>query len=237
MSFYMLFNGVKLPIRITEIEGRGPMMQEVIRQPRPNGAGSFFQKKRSPERPLAVHYKMFPDSLTSTREFVDQLNQTLNVAEPAPIVFSDEPGKTYYGILFGEPYWEESVKRVSGILNFICPDPYKYSVEQTKSLVSGGKIINGGSVETCPIITATFTAPATNFAVTCGGKTVRVIYNFIRNDVLTIDLQKRKVLINGKVNMTAYAWDSRPFSLAVGDNVLTFTVGATVTIKFRERWL
>ncbi|AMQ06726.1 distal tail protein Dit [Sporosarcina psychrophila] len=242
MSFEITVNGKELPVRVTDVEGRGPFSQEIIRQQRSGASGSYYQKRRTPERFLRVHFTIDTTGLTTTRNLVDeQLNRMLNLSGPTPIIFSDEPDRIYYGITEGEPYWGESVRRVKGILYFLCPDPHKYGVEKTMSLQYNVPVNNIGTVATSPIITVNFSAPSSSFIVNhqATDEMVSVRYNFVAGDILIIDLDKRKIVINGKINMTAYVWRSRPFSLAPGDNTFTMAPfnGVTATIKYKPRWL
>ncbi|MDQ0414239.1 distal tail protein Dit [Mesobacillus stamsii] len=237
----MIFNGVdtKDLIDITKITGRGPATQEIIRKSVPGMDGSLYVKKNRPERPINVEFDLVGLSLEDMRQKVDDLNVILNTDGPVPIVFNDEPNKTYYGSLNGQPSWDEFLFIGSGAINIICLDPYKYGFEENITL-GNYPILNGGTAETNPIITATFTATASEYKIDhSNGKFVRVIYNFVVGDVLTIDLTKRKVTINNNLQMTAYDWHSVPFSLISGENTLTVTPEniATTEIKFAPRWL
>ena len=238
MSFRMSFNNTTLPLRIRKVSGRGPIQQEVVRQVRITG-GSHYVKSRLLERVLTVDYAILTSGLEDNRAKIDALNSILFVKEPVPIVFSDEPTKTYYGILDGTQDFEEMIFKGEGNLVFLCPDPYKYGTERTYTL-SSSPIVNGGTASTDAIFTATFTASATEFKITHQqtGKFVRVIWNFVQGDVLVIDLSKRKITINNNLQMAAYDWMSQPFQLQPGNNNFTLTPSnvTTTQIKFKPRW-
>ena len=119
---------------VNEIGGRGPMSQETTRIAVPGRSGSYFQNRRKPERRITVRFTLRGTSPDDIRVKVDELNAILDVDEPVPIVFSDEPGKTYYGILDGEPDWNEIVYVGQGTLTFLCPDPYAYGTERTQTI-------------------------------------------------------------------------------------------------------
>lgn len=239
MSFLMDFNGVTLPIKILDVGGRGPYTQEVTRRIIPGRDSSYFIKRRLPDRSLPVRFIISDaTSLNELRDKVDDLNQLLSVPEPSPIVFSDEPNRTYTGILEDEPDWEEIMYYGMGTLPFIR-SPYKYGFEENVTL-GDYPIRNEGTAEANPIITAVFSGAANEYKIEHeSGKYVRVIYNFVANDRLVIDLSKRKVTINNKLQMVAYDWRSQPFYLLPGTNKLTVTPAgkATTTIKFSPRWL
>jgi predicted phage tail component-like protein len=221
-------------IEVTSIGGRGPMTQEAVLQQKNGSPGSHYKKRIIPERFIPVTFELVGDSLEDIRKKVDSLNDILNLAQPEAITFSDEPGLTYYGLLSGQPDWDEYLSIGKGRITFVCPDPYKYGEEKTMSL-GPEPFLNEGSVEVSPIVSATFTAAASEYKIThSDGKFVRVIYNFVAGDQLAIDVAKRKVLINGVVNQTTYYWGNKPFKLLPGENTLTVTpVGTETTITYR----
>jgi predicted phage tail component-like protein len=142
-------------IKVTSIGGRGPMTQEAVLQQKNGSPGSHYKKRRIPERPIPVTFELVGNSLEDIRKKVDSLNSALNIAQPESITFSDEPGLTYYGLISGEPEWDEYLNIGRGRFTFICPDPYKYGEE--KNLVLDSMLIaNEGSAETPLIFTVTF---------------------------------------------------------------------------------
>lgn len=234
------FNGITKPyIKVLRGSNRTPWApvvrgyQEVPGRP----GAQLIKKPRTQPRSLPIPVYFKAGSIGDLQKMKEDIAAWLIHDDPKPLIFDDESDRTYYAVVDGSFDVEEFVRVGSGTIPFICPDPYKYGEEKTVPILSGGKIVNNGTVETSPIITVTFEVAAQNFTITCGGKVVRIFYNFIKNDILTIDLAKRKVLINGKLNMQTYAWDSQPFSLMPGNNTLTFTTGATVKITYKERWL
>src|SRR5690606_14826979 len=78
------------------------------------------------------------------------LNALLDVEEPAPLTFADEPWKTYYGILDGTPDWVEVLRIGQGVLTFVCTDPYGYSDTIVQNLTNNPVIYNDGTAETFP---------------------------------------------------------------------------------------
>ncbi|MCM3663446.1 phage tail family protein [Mesobacillus subterraneus] len=122
------FNGQDFSglITVTKIEGRGPFTQEVNRFSVYGRPGSYYQDRRTPERPIKVRFELTGNSLSDIRKKVDQLNQYLDVNEPKSIVFSDEPDKEYFGMPEGQQDWDEYIFIGKGAITFLCPDPFKY---------------------------------------------------------------------------------------------------------------
>lgn len=239
MPFTMTFNGEVLPLKISKVGGRGPLFQEVYRRSRVNADGSYFIKKRFPERPMPVDCALISENIDDMRVLVNRLNEILDVPKPVPIVFSDEPTMTYTGILEGLPDWDEFIYKGKGVLPFMR-EPHKEGTERTYT-VGASAITNGGSKGSNPIFTITFTAPASEFKITHQetGKYVKVVYDFVAGNTLIIDLRKRKVLIDNILQMTAYSLDSQPFEILPGSNtfVITPTSAATTQITFKPKWV
>ncbi|MDC3414263.1 distal tail protein Dit [Terrihalobacillus insolitus] len=148
----LIFNGVDFDTRfngaffVDSIDGRGVMAQETNRISVPNRDGSYYQDKRRPERPLKVTVTMVGSSLEDIRLKVDELNSILDVKNPASIVFKDEPTMTYYGILDGQPDWNEIIYMGQGTLTFICPDPNKYGSTHSQTISTSPATFNRNSV-------------------------------------------------------------------------------------------
>jgi predicted phage tail component-like protein len=153
---------------VNDITGRGPLSQEVTRTTLQGRAGSYFHKRRTPERTITVAFTMLGKNFTDLRAKVERLNEILYEPEkPAPMIFSDESDKTYYGIIDNaSPGWGEIIYHGQGALTFLCPDPHKYGPEQTVTLQSGVSISNNGNTPLYPKLRATYDADATFFAAT-----------------------------------------------------------------------
>jgi len=173
--FYYNDNDLSDLINITYVKGRGPISQEVNRMSIPWRAGSFYQSRRKPERILEVSFELVGYDLTDIRTKVDYLNSLLDVDVPGSIVFSDEPNKTYYGLLDSEPDWNEYLLIGKGTLKFVCFDPYKYGLEQSVAAASGKATINNqGTALAYPIIKTTVAQPLTFLDVLCGNEYMRI---------------------------------------------------------------
>src|SRR5690625_7021302 len=95
----MHFNGIDLNeiFRITDIEGRGPFMQEILRQSISGRDGSYRIDRGIPERPLNVEGRILAKNKEELREKVNYLNGILYTNDAVAIIFSDESVFTYYG--------------------------------------------------------------------------------------------------------------------------------------------
>ncbi|MCD4838174.1 phage tail family protein [Neobacillus sedimentimangrovi] len=173
----LIFNGIDTSdlINVNEISGRGPISNEIERLSVPGRPGSFFVKKNIPERILELKIEVVGNSLDDIREKVEVLNQIFDVDEPVPIIFLDEPNKTYYGILENTD-WSENLFIGKGSLTFICPDPYKYGPEKSVEFNNTGTVNVIGSVETYPVMKVEVKQDTTYLAVS-DGENINLIGN------------------------------------------------------------
>jgi predicted phage tail component-like protein len=241
----IIYNGVDLSNRIdvTKIGGRGPLSQNVIRTSIPGMEGSYYQRRKLPERPIPVSFEMVGNSLEEVRQNVDDLNATLNSEIEVPIEFLDEPGKTYFGSLDGQPDWDELYFIGKGTINLLCCDPLKYGAEVFETFANDEATPNvDGTYKTFPRIEATFTAAASYFKVTHTqqNKHVRVNRDFVAGDVLEVDFRTGKIMLNGIVTMPLLAWETSDFfTLTPGAQTLNVEPSAVADTKiyWKPRWL
>lgn len=93
----------------------------------------------------------------------DELASWLFTNEPAPLIFDDEPNRTYYAVVQNTiEDFERSSSLRSGTIQFLCVDPYGYSHTYTQP-VSGrvSTILNSGTADTYPIFDLTVTKDST----------------------------------------------------------------------------
>lgn len=170
------FNGINLEeyfsdeqagtyLVVNEVYGRGPMSQITNRTSVPGRPGTFFRSKYKPEREITVKITIGGRSLADLRTRIDRLNALLDVEEPAPLTFADEPWKTYYGILDGTPDWVEVLRIGQGTLTFVCTDPYGYSDTIVQNLTNNPVIYNDGTAETFPIFEIDVLKDITNLEI------------------------------------------------------------------------
>lgn len=159
------FNGLSFAtdMRVNEISGRGLTPSDVSTRAVPGMVGAHAGRKTRHVREITIKFTVVGTSLTNLRDKINLLSERLDLDEVAPLVFSDEPDKTYYAIMVGASDDEEIKTYGFGTLTFLCPDPYKYGPEMTATLnTETGSIINvAGTAPTKPIIELTATAPST----------------------------------------------------------------------------
>lgn len=232
----MTFNGVTKPY-LTVLRGRNrpawaPVERTYQYVPNRPGARGRNQKKVNP-RPLPVPVMVEGEDVGDLQRVKEDLAAWLLTDAPVPLTFSDEPDRIYYAWIDGSFDHEELVDIGQGIIPFVCPDGYKYASPREVKLTPPYTLTVEGHVEVSPIFTVKFESQASQYAITDSktGKSVRIKFNFVAGDVLEIDLTKRKIRINGNINMAAYTYDSRPFKLSPGENTLSVSPGTAGPLK------
>ncbi|XQY90638.1 distal tail protein Dit [Metabacillus sp. HB246100] len=222
MSFEMTFNGQTLPIKVKSVGGRGIVEIEAITGSIPGTDGSYYIRKRMPDKPMPVEFSIFPSSLEDAREKVDFLNSILTVGKVVPVIYSDEPDMTYYAYLSGQPDWDEGFYKINGTLPLIRK-PYKYGNEMIIDSIDGNiNVNNNGLINKNFNVQVVFNDSVNEYKIIkqSTGEFVRVIYNFVATDILEIDFTKRKILINGIVQMPTLDIASSWFFLDRGNNTI-----------------
>ncbi|MGO1134212.1 distal tail protein Dit [Bacillus subtilis] len=203
----MTFNGVSKPFVHATVDTKRPMWAPVEWEmvEIPGRPGAYLKQKKIKARPLPVDVVIKDvDDLQKAKEEVADWLVTDN---PGPLIFPDEPDRTYYAMIDGEGQLDEVFKFGKGTINFICPDPYKhgakvvFNVSNTAGAVTDIK--HNGSASTSPVVNCTFAGAATTYSIELlndDGSVFQGVYvkfNFIAGDKLTIDFAKRAAFVNG----------------------------------------
>jgi predicted phage tail component-like protein len=93
-----------------------------------------------------------------------------------PLVFDDEPDKTYFVRFVGESTLNELFQFGEGTITFIAPDPFAYGAEETLPFSADGFLTyqNTANKDLFPNYTLTFNAPSTFFSIVSADKHITV---------------------------------------------------------------
>ncbi|MCM3169023.1 distal tail protein Dit [Peribacillus frigoritolerans] len=233
------FDGISKPyLTVLKDSNRQPWApiewtyQDVHKRP-----GALPVKKNTGVRALPLPVFLKGKSIEDLQKVKEDLAEWLIHDEPRPLIFDDEPDRIYYAVVDGSFDPDEILKWGQGVIPFICPDPYKYGEEE--SLILGDfPIRNVGTLKTNPVFSIKFMSNTTNYTVSINEKTLKVIWDFKQNDLLIIDTNKRKIIINNLVKMTALDLSSKwPEFIKGQNNIIADKTVANITVTFRPRWL
>lgn len=121
--------------------------------------GSTLKNKRYPSRTIIVTYQLKAETNEAFREAYNQLAYLLD-CEDAELIFSDEPDKFFTGTPSAIGEVEPGRNSVVGDIEFICHDPFKYSVVEYEAVAdldeSSVLIDYKGTYKSFPVLRATF---------------------------------------------------------------------------------
>lgn len=208
----------------------------------------FFQKQHEPII-IPVEITILEDTIFTYRERIRFLSGKLNKDTVKPIVFSDEPNMFIDGIIQDSTELDEVLAIGKGVLNFYCPDPFYYAVEDEvftfKTAGTHTVVRNKGNTASLPIIEikginslGTITVETNNSKITFNGK-----LNSGESLILDSKFMTSYVLkTNGSKPSANNFIDSMVFpQLKVGSNSIKVSVsgGATVSeikVYAKSRW-
>ncbi|KMN56366.1 phage tail family protein [Bacillus velezensis] len=214
------FNGISKPFFHATVDTERPMwapiewdMVEI-----PGRPGAYPKQKKVKARPLSVSVVI--KGVDDMEKAKEEVAEWLVTDEAKPLIFSDEPDRTYFAVIDGEGQLDDVFKYGKGTITFICPDPYKHGKESVFSLSTGiTTISSAGSAPTYPIIEYTFESSANEFNVELLNEAevlqagVYLKYNFVKDDKLIIDFSKRLATVNHTKRNTAILIKSEFFKI------------------------
>lgn len=141
--------------RTLYVEGRESAKGEIIETSTKLLDGSRFRSKRYEPRTITVTFML---SAGSASALISRWNALAGIlaAEQARIIFADEPDKFFVGTKVGISEVEPGKLMTKGRIEFYCPDPFKYSVQEySVSPQDGVFVVNyRGTVPAWPVLTA-----------------------------------------------------------------------------------
>lgn len=94
----------------------------------PTMDGSYYTGSRYAERTITIEVAIIADSKEDYAIKVGELANILNTKKPAKLIISDEPYKVYYAVLDGSTSLSKKFQTGTVDLNFICHNPFAYSM-------------------------------------------------------------------------------------------------------------
>ena len=115
--------------RTLYVTGREILSQELTTYETGIRDGSNLSYRRYPSRTITVGYQLIAEDNESFREAHNKLNALLDI-EDAEMIFADEPDKFFRGTPSGAGDVDPGKNAVTSEIEFICTDPFKYSVQE-----------------------------------------------------------------------------------------------------------
>lgn len=113
--------------RTLNVSGREALSPEIETYQTGIRDGSKMKYRRFPARVITVRYQLMAETPEAFRAAYNKLGGILNVTD-AQMVFNDEPDKFFTGTPYAIGEVEPGMKSVVGEIEFLCVDPFKYSL-------------------------------------------------------------------------------------------------------------
>lgn len=191
---------------------------------------------------IPVDHYIWTSDRATTQNNIRNLAGILNPRLGAkPLIFDDEPDKMYYARLNSQLNVEEILKLFNDFsLEFICYDPFTYSVTEYSPVITTSGVINhlGTHVSRPTLIVDHAGGDAQITCTPSGGSAMTVDFTAdTPTGIFTIDMKAGTVLLGagpGDKYIESMQW----FEMPQGNNTVAHTANINnVTVKYRHTWL
>ncbi|MBN6887028.1 putative phage tail component-like protein [Cytobacillus horneckiae] len=233
----MLFNNQRNN-KIIVLEGRqkapfAPLTREVVKKR--NG----HRLKRTQRELLEITQPIGFKALTphEALQIKDEIASWLVTKEVVPLVFDNEPLRTYWVVVDGtldDLSKMERSKLWQGTVRFLCF--YTTGKQETLNLTTAFKdFLITGQTETPWVINVVFTERSSKFEVEANNVLfLQLNYEFVAGDRLSISYVGRKVTLNGQDLRRAVSMNSNFVEMQPGPLSIKASHGST--LKYDERF-
>lgn len=169
MAYEVTYAGVPLHnyIKIRNVKRTVLPSRENFTKDIPSQNGEFYMGHKYAPRKITLECTLRAES---REDFIDGINELafiLDVNVPSKMIIGDNPDRYVYAVLEGTTDIEKVKYSGTMELNFICYDPYIYSIEEDffadSPMQNSAKAItiqNSGSTSTYPVLDVGFTTDA-----------------------------------------------------------------------------
>lgn len=200
------FNGEDLTQILSAVNVNRGILPERINNiytiPKRNGA--IYDSYRYKEKKIEVEFVIVADDLNLVRR---TLAGILDVAEPAQLIFSDEPDYYWLAVPDGAINLSEVLRVGKGTLSFLCAEPYAFKNTQSEFLLAPGqetfKTYNYGTAPTQPKFEVTFASDCGFIGITSPQGIIQ-LGNMISPDSVAVPSSEKLIntVFNGTGNTT-----------------------------------
>ena len=235
----MTFNGVEKDY-VKVLRGRerppwAPVERELIEVT--GHPGGYLSNTKVKPRIITVPILIQANDFADLQKLKEDVADWLITEAPEELIFDDEPDRIYYAVVEGELNLNEIVRVGYGVIRFICPDPYKYSPEQTKLFPSDAvNLTNDGTADAKPIFELEVLKPVTFAMVQNHNEEYMMIGRPTDVDEEVVDAKR---LLLDEDGSTLSTWDKTPIKIEgdVGGEFSTDGAGITApTYGTSTRW-
>lgn len=210
--------------KTTEIEGRD---------------GAIDGGKTSEPRPFEIVFLLDGNTIEDYFAKTFEVEQWLNTDKAEPFIYDVLPDRQLMARVTSEIKPERVGSYSRFAVQFTAFDPYFIAINPTvKNITSGTAYNYEGSKMTKPVLKVTLTAAGNSLTITDQIKGENIILNrtFAAGDIVTIDNQNRKILVNGQDARATMTISSRWFEIKPPQYKYSFSLAGTYEITYHAKW-
>lgn len=201
----LFFNGKKIPsfVRVTDIT---------------------IQAFPSETRKINVNFVIYRKGLLSNTQ-LDELANWLrgDNGRDSKLVLPNDTTSYYLAKVNNAVDIGGSLRKGSGIIEFICQDTTRKSIVQKNVAITHDSVVlYSGNSKSYPVIRFTITRSCSELKVSMANDKfnnfIRLIGHFNQGQVIEVDMKKKKVTVDNQLNMQILALDSNFHYLLPGIN-------------------
>lgn len=228
------FNGKELPsfVRLVGREIAALPDIEVKSMELPRQLGSSFLYTKLGSKKESLEFLLLPDKLqtvdSASKEFAAWLRG--DNFSPSKIEFTDRPNEYGMAQVTGSVSVSDLFLYGTLSVEFLYSDPLMYSNSPVSVTLNAPATVNyTGEVQQPPVIKFTLKKAASKIEVanSKAGKSVVLNGTFTVGTVITVDNQRKRIVVNDTVNMKVLALSSEWFNLGTGSNVISVKLDNT----------
>ncbi|WP_416149433.1 distal tail protein Dit [Salipaludibacillus sp. HK11] len=221
----LIFNGISKPYLTTlrggEYPSWAPVEREIIRVPAL--PGGYLSRTQTKERVLKVPVLLDSHEFQNFELLKEELASWLFTEEATELSFSDEPNRVYYAVVDGSLDIEKIISKGTGVITFICPDPFKYGQEETANFPSDAvAITTEGTADADPIFEMEVLEPVTFAMIQNQDEQYQMIGIPADDDMEVVD--SREIIFNQGTSMDGWGYKGTtvdPISGDISDGTMT----------------
>lgn len=238
------FNGVPLPSFVIVKSISTAVLGEITNELLETNLGTRLKKTKLGSKRVTINFSVERKHYLSKFKEQQQLLEWLrgNDFKESKLVLPDNLNLHYNAICDNlDEFQYDDLEGISRIEFLIC-DPYRYGNLQEYDIDSLNGVV--GNVFIYPTVRFTVTSQCNELKLSLVNSKynnfIHLKHNFLTNDVVEIDMETKKVTVNGVVKMGILQLSSRfhMIDANLSDNTYTLDVGnANVSVILQEKYL
>lgn len=192
------------------------------------------------ERVIPVSFSLFGSDIPDYFLKAENIAKWLNTKEVKPLILDALPNRIFMARIQSRIDPARIAGRSEVGVNFLVPDVYASGQQVNQNITRNTTYHYNGNHETFPSFTITVKEALDHLKLTNVTENQFILINraFAVNDIITIDMQKRKIMLNGSVDLRPQLDHTSNYFVIDSDYKITMNGSAsTIQMVYVERWI